>query len=96
MAILNKFVRKFSQYLRSIHEKTLGATIPKATDGGVKLTPLAESLEDDLQQGAEEVSKAMKEKQDNLLKALNASQFAVTNNKEWDETVKGLKGKVPG
>jgi hypothetical protein len=74
LAIFNKFVRKFSQYLRSLHEKEIEKSLPKPKSEDLKLKPIEGSLEEDLQVGAREASKKMKEKQENLLKALNAPQ----------------------
>lgn len=87
LALFGKLVRKLSKRLQDIHKAAIEATIPEApskqsiADGGdvggkgkKSWKPLETSLEDELNEAGDEATKALREKQRQMIDSLDLSK----------------------
>ncbi|CAK9437192.1 uncharacterized protein LODBEIA_P15760 [Lodderomyces beijingensis] len=110
MAMFAKTMRKFSTFFRGILSKAIESEMPELEDEQVKEIEEKEQEEqenyDDIEQrmhadldeaGGEAISE-MREKQKELINALNLEKYAIADDEEWDEKAmsKAAKGKSGG
>ncbi|KAG8893323.1 hypothetical protein FRC01_013669, partial [Tulasnella sp. 417] len=98
LALFVKSIRKICKRLQDIHKEAISATIPRADTsvahnagrgegGGVSGSiwkPVAESLANEMEEEAQKVTQQLNEKQKELIKSLDISQFEVDDeNVDW-------------
>ena len=94
LAMLNKTIRKVTSCLNEIESKQIEETlhIPQKE---VRMKELDVDLEDELNEGAEKITKEMKAKHQNLLSSLALPEYAIDgNDKDWEAAL-GKSGSVP-
>ena len=84
LALFGKLVRKLSKRLHDIHKAAIEATIPEApsaraagsgdADAAQSWKPLETSLEDELKEAGDEATKALREKQRQMIDSLDLSK----------------------
>ena len=84
LALFGKLVRKLSKRLHDIQKAAIEATIPEAPpskravggDGGESQNwkPVATALEDELKEAGDEATKALREKQRQMIDSLDLSK----------------------
>lgn len=106
MAIFAKIIRKFSTYFRKVLSKAIEESMPDLEDENVDAMngketeqidykAIEQKLQDDLEEAGDEAIKEMREKQRELINALNLDKYAIAEDAEWDEKSmdKATKGK---
>lgn len=98
LALFVKSIRKMCKRLQDIHKEAIGATIPRADtsvvhnagggeEGGANGStwkPVAESLANEMEEEAQKVTQQLNEKQKELIKSMDISQFEVdAENVDW-------------
>ncbi|KAG7665792.1 NAT10 [[Candida] subhashii] len=113
MAMFAKIVRKFSVYFRNVLSKAIEETMPaledeqvKEMEGGeeeevVDYAAVEQQLQDDLTEAGDEAIKEMREKQRELINAINLDKYAIADDADWEGAEKSLtkaakKGGVVG
>jgi N-acetyltransferase 10 len=97
MALFNKVVRKFVKYFSELEEKEEAQKLPEAFAAkDVQMRPLAQTLDEDLDEAGAEARKKLEREQNQLLKTLDLKQFAVIGDeKAWDDTNSNKKASIP-
>lgn len=106
MAMFAKIIRKFSTYFRKVLSKAIEESMPELEDERVDemdgksteqidVEAVEQRLQDDLEEAGDEAIKEMREKQRELINALNLDKYAIADDGEWDEKSmdKVVKGK---
>lgn len=103
IAMFAKIMRKFSIYFRSVISDSIEQSLPVVIDENVaemngeeiKSLNAAEAfaqMDEDLEEAGDEATKAMKEKQKELINSLNLDKYAISdNNVDWKESEKNLE-----
>lgn len=90
LALFNRSIRRIVQYLNSILEEEVEKTL--ITRKEVNLTPVAKSMQMELEEAASELEKKQKKELEKLKKE-NFEQFAIKGSEEeWGKALSG-KGK---
>ena len=95
MAMFAKIVRKFSIFFWDILKMTISESIPLAEDHSVEADggengPVSdyrevnEQLNDDLDNAGDEAIRELREKQRELINAINLDKYAVANDADWE------------
>lgn len=96
LALFNRIIRKFVQYLNGITENFIESTMMKTqgTNENIKLDPVhGESLHEELETAAKEL-KAKQQAELAKLKKENLEQFAIKGSEdEWNNVLSGKKSK---
>ncbi|XP_012146702.1 RNA cytidine acetyltransferase l(1)G0020 [Megachile rotundata] len=96
LALFNRIIRKFVQYLNGITENFIESTMMKiqGTNENIKLDPVhGESLHEELETAAKEL-KAKQQAELAKLKKENLEQFAIKGSEdEWNNVLSGKKAK---
>jgi N-acetyltransferase 10 len=89
LGLFSRVVKKFSNYFRSIEEKSIEKTLVEVRPlGDREMRPMSESLDDELTEAAKEVQKSAHKEFKELSKDL--SQFAIKGSEDdWDSALKG-------
>ncbi|KAI3405975.2 NAT10 [Candida oxycetoniae] len=97
MAMFAKIIRKFSSYFRRILSNAIESEMPELEDdeqlkeieGNVDEEPdyaeLEQKMHQDIKEAGDEAISEMKEKQKELINALNLEKYAIADNGDWDE-----------
>ena len=99
--MLNKAIRKVSNYLSKVEENEIKKEIAIPQMGQSENKSIAVSLDDELAEGAKNAYKSLDDKQKKILEALTGSgeleKYAINgNDKIWEKQIKSSgKGKVP-
>ncbi|RCK62801.1 RNA cytidine acetyltransferase [Candida viswanathii] len=106
MAMFAKIIRKFSTYFRKVLSRAIEESMPELEDERVDemdgkaaeqidVQAVEQRLQDDLEEAGDEAIKEMREKQRELINALNLDKYAIADDGEWDEKSmdKVAKGK---
>jgi N-acetyltransferase 10 len=97
MALFNKVIRKFVKHFTDLEEKEEAQQLPEihaAKD--VKMNPLTQTLDEDLDEAGAEARKKLERDQNQLLKTLDLKQFAVIGDeKAWDASSSNKKTSIP-
>ncbi|KAI5948932.1 NAT10 [Candida theae] len=109
MAMFAKIIRKFSTYFRSVLTRAIEEQLPELEDEQIKemegnveeevdYNQIEQNLHDDLEEAGDEAISEMREKQRELINALNLDKYAIADDGEWDEKSmsKAAKGKANG
>lgn len=88
LGLFNRLIRRCVQYLNSVLEEEVEKSLAPRKE--VTLTPVAESMNDELEKAAQELKKKQK-KELQKLKNESLEQFAIKGSEE--EWAKVLKGK---
>lgn len=70
LALFTKIIKKIVKYLNTIQDWQIDSTLPKDDGVAAKFTPLAESLDDELDAKADDAMNALRAKQNEMLKGL--------------------------
>ncbi|CAG9762792.1 unnamed protein product [Ceutorhynchus assimilis] len=89
LGLFNRTMRKFQQYLHSILEKDVEQSLQPQKE--VDLTPVAKSMQDELEEAAKDLQKKQKKELEKLKKE-NLEQFVIKGSE--DEWSKALTGKT--
>lgn len=105
MAYLQKIVRKCVKHFKELEEKDELEKLPKyLTTSEVGMNPLLQTLEDDFEEGDSDAtktkgngpSKEMQRQQDELLKSLSLTQYAISDAaQDWSGNVTLKKNTIP-
>lgn len=83
LGLFNRLIRRIVQYLNSILEQEVEKSLAPRKD--VNMTPVAKSMNDELEEAAKELQKKQK-KELQKLKNENLAQFAIKGSEdEWDK-----------
>lgn len=106
MAMFAKIIRKFSTYFRKVLSKAIEESMPELEDERVDemdgkstkqidVEAVEQRLQEDLEEAGDEAIKEMREKQRELINALNLDKYAIAEEGDWDEKSmnKVAKGK---
>lgn len=95
MAMFAKIVRKFSTYFREVLSKLIEDTMPVFEDEAVKemdghaehvdYDAVEQQLQDDLQEAGDEAVKELREKQRELINAINLDKYTIADDADWDK-----------
>lgn len=113
MAMFAKIVRKFSTYFRNVLSKAIEESMPALEDENTKemngedeeeevdYEAMGQELADDLAEAGDEVIKEMREKQRELINAIDLDKYAIADDADWEGAEKSLskaakKGGVVG
>ncbi|KAF8738729.1 RNA cytidine acetyltransferase 1, partial [Rhizoctonia solani] len=83
LALFVKAIRKICARLQNLHKESLGADIPSqpsqppAKADGTDWKPLAQTVEEELQEAGNEVTRELKAKQREMIDALDLSKYAI-------------------
>lgn len=103
IAMFAKIMRKMSLHFRSVLSNSIEQTMPELKDENIaemdgediKALDAAEALdkmEDELEEAGNEATRAMKEKQKELINSLNLDKYAIDDNsEEWSQSKKDLE-----
>ncbi|CAH1104051.1 unnamed protein product [Psylliodes chrysocephalus] len=93
LGLFNRLMRRCSQYLNSALEDDIEKTLlPRKDADDLNMTPVAKSMQDELEEAAKELKKKQK-KELQKLKNENLEQFAIKGGEdEWEKVLTG-KGK---
>lgn len=103
IAIFAKVIRKFSLRFRELLKDDIEQQLPKARDdeldemnGNITSRPDAttvlNNIEEDMDEAGSEVMRAHKERQKELINALNLDKYAIDeNDQEWSQSAKSLE-----
>ncbi|CAI5755847.1 unnamed protein product [Candida verbasci] len=110
MAMFAKIIRKFSTYFRKVLSKAIEEEMPEIEEdkeeeeeekekNKVDYEAIQQKLQEDLDEAGDEVVKELKEKQRELINALNLDKYAISDNGDWDEdtmkkAIKDKNGKI--
>ncbi|CAE6402143.1 unnamed protein product [Rhizoctonia solani] len=90
LALFVKAIRKICTRLQNLHKEALGADIPSqpsqlpAKADGTDWKPLAQTVEEELQEAGDEVTRELKTKQREMIDALDLSKYAIDHTSaEW-------------
>ncbi|CAG2104312.1 unnamed protein product [Medioppia subpectinata] len=89
LGLFTRVIKKFSNYLRAIEEKSVEKTLTEVIPiGDDSMRPLSQSLDDELTEAAKQVHKSAKKEFKELSKDL--SQYAIKGSEDvWDSALKG-------
>lgn len=109
MAMFAKIIRKFSTYFRNVLTRAIEEELPELEDEQIKeiegdvmeevdYNEIEQNLHNDLEEEGDEAIAEMREKQRELINALNLDKYAIADDGEWDEKSmsKAAKGKSNG
>lgn len=105
MAYLQKIVKKCVNHFKDLEEKDELTKLPKyMTTSEVGMTPLIQTLAEDLADGAEKTEKTsaaisndQQRQQDDLLNSLSLAQYAISETaQDWSGNVALKKNTIPG
>merc|ERR1712137_94206 len=97
LAMFNKAIRKFTAFFNKLEEQAISDTIPSAPTATSSLPdgPLAQSLDEELEEEAKQVTKELDSTQKKILESLtdgSLGQYAIgANEKQWRDSLKGGK-----
>ncbi|KAL1506351.1 hypothetical protein ABEB36_005734 [Hypothenemus hampei] len=92
MGLFNRTIRKFEKYLNTVIEKDVEKSLQPQKN--VNLAPLAESLNDELEEAAKQLKKKQKKELEKL-KSENLEQFAIKGSEEeWSKALMGKSKKT--
>ncbi|KAG8896132.1 hypothetical protein FRC00_006411 [Tulasnella sp. 408] len=109
LALFVKSIRKICKRLQDVHKEAISATIPRADtsvvhnagrseEGGANGStwkPVAESLANEMEEEAQKVTQQLNEKQKELIKSLDISQFEVDDeNVDWTAAEAQISGNL--
>ncbi|CAE7224675.1 unnamed protein product [Rhizoctonia solani] len=83
LALFVKAIRKICTRLQNLHKEALGADIPTqpaqlpTKSDGTDWKPLAQTVEEELQEAGNEVTRDLREKQREMIDALDLSKYAI-------------------
>ncbi|XP_050303740.1 RNA cytidine acetyltransferase [Anthonomus grandis grandis] len=91
LGLFNRTMRRFEQYLNSILEKDIETSLQPQKD--VNLTPVAKSMQEELEEAAKELQKKQKKELEKLKKE-NLEQYVIKGSEEeWGKALTGKKKK---
>ncbi|CCG84352.1 protein of unknown function [Taphrina deformans PYCC 5710] len=106
LAMLVKIVRKVATHFREVQEQAYGESMPMTSDvvksreefdnvsedeAAPKFQPLQQTLEEDLEEGADEATALIREKQKDLINSLELHRYAIEGDeKEWQGAEKQI------
>ncbi|EGW34245.1 uncharacterized protein SPAPADRAFT_49303 [Spathaspora passalidarum NRRL Y-27907] len=103
MAMFAKIVRKFSTYFRNVLSRAIEETMPELEDEAVKAMvggdeddeeidydAIERKLHDDLEEAGDEAMKELREKQRELINAINLDKYTIADDADWDGAEKSL------
>ncbi|KAI5962216.1 NAT10 [Candida pseudojiufengensis] len=109
MAMFAKIIRKFSTYFKNVLTKSIESSMPELEDEQIKemegdvedevdYAEMQQNLHDELEEEGDEAISEMKEKQKELINALNLEKYAIADDGDWDEKSmsKAVKSKNKG
>lgn len=106
MAMFAKIVRKFSVYFRAVLSRAIEDSMPVFEDEAVKemdgqaehidYKAIEKEMKEDLDAAGNEAMKELREKQRELINAINLDRYAIADEADWDasgDLSKAVKGK---
>ncbi|XP_030767418.1 RNA cytidine acetyltransferase isoform X1 [Sitophilus oryzae] len=91
LGLFNRMMRRCEQYLNSVLERDIENSLQPQKD--VNLTPVAKSMQDELEEAAKELQKKQKKELEKLKKE-NLEQFAIKGSEdEWSKVLTGKSKK---
>lgn len=94
MAMFSKIIRKFSAFFRTVLSRSIEEDMPLLEDPNVKemdgevdqidLEAVEGELRKDLEEAGDEAVKELKERQKELINALNLDKYAIADDAEWE------------
>ncbi|KAK5643619.1 hypothetical protein RI129_007464 [Pyrocoelia pectoralis] len=91
LALFNRLIRKFASYLNTILEEDVEKSLIPRKD--IKLTPVATSMQQELEEAAKELQEKQKKELEKL-KNENLEQFAIKGSEEeWKKVLSSKGGK---
>ncbi|ODV97411.1 hypothetical protein PACTADRAFT_49128 [Pachysolen tannophilus NRRL Y-2460] len=110
MAMFSKIIRKFSNYFKDFLKSEISKSLPEDTSRSAVVDELNgeetyvndveainRELEEDLQKSGNDALAELREKQKELINAINLDKYAIADNdNEWDTNSKALKNAASG
>lgn len=104
MAMFSKIIRKFSTYFRSLLSKAIEEEMPALEDETVKemdgivdevdYSGAGDDMNAEIGDEGNEVVKELREKQRQLIDAINLSKYEISGDAEWDEANGDIKKAI--
>lgn len=103
IAMFAKVVRKFATFLRNVVSESIEEELPVLKDErisemngeeikSIDAAKVLDQMGEDMEEAGDEAAQAMKERQKELINALNLDKYAIkTNDEDWDESSKSLE-----
>jgi N-acetyltransferase 10 len=106
MAMFAKIIRKFSSYFRGSISKAIEESMPQLEDEAVKemdgvsehvdYDAIEKQMQEDLDEAGDEAMKELRDKQRQLINAINLDKYTIADDGEWDDAEIDVKKAIQG
>jgi N-acetyltransferase 10 len=106
MAMFAKIIRKFSSYFRGSISKAIEESMPELEDEAVKemdgtsehvdYEAIEKQMQEDLDEAGDEAMKELRDKQRQLINAINLDKYTIADDGEWDDAEIDVKKAIQG